>query len=377
MIKLPRIEPNLGALESAYRQAFLKGDAAQSIFVIGVSNLASLALIGADQRAFGWEPEFFLFLAARISVFVVSCLAIFVLLKSTQPRQHDWAVASYMLAGAFINIFINALKPPSYVAYIGVSIILLNIYYFALFSPLVARTVISYLFSIVVIFQAYHSSLDADSKAVVLGMHLLTNLIGTTISAKLYAHRRNSFKAQTEEKELQQELNVLASTDPLTEIWNRRKFTQSAIAEYERTQRYRRPLSLLLVDIDHLKHINDSFGHLAGDEALRHCAKILKAQTREQDILGRLGGDEFGLLMPETQLSEAVTVARRILETSRNKSIPLDGQLSHITFSMGVAELLQDDANYDDFFGRADKLLYRAKEGGRNSLIYMDGDAET
>ena len=373
MLKLSQVEPDLGDLETSYRQAFLKSDASQAIFVIGLSNLASLALIPSDYGSFQ-GPEFFMLLAARLDVFLLSCVSIFILMKSAQPRQHDWAVASYMAAGALINIFINSLTSPDYVAYIGVSIVLLNINYFALFSPLLARTTISYLFSAAVIAQVYSTHPTGDLGSVVMGMHVLTNLIGTAISAKLYTHRRLSYKAQMEEKELKAELNELANTDPLTGIWNRRKFTAEAMLEFDRVKRYRRPLSLILLDIDYLKTINDEQGHLAGDEAIRYCVNILKAQIREQDILGRLGGDEFGLLLPETQLSEAVTVAKRIQEAGRNGSIQLNSQVSRITFSMGVAELRGHEQDYDDFFARTDKMLYRAKEGGRDILAFRDAD---
>jgi diguanylate cyclase (GGDEF)-like protein len=371
MRRLSQVEPDLGDLETSYRQAFLTSDAWQAIFVIGLSNLASLALIRSDYRSFQ-GPEFFMLLAARLGVFILSCVSVFILVKSTQPRQHDWAVASYMIAGALINIFINSLTSPDYVAYIGVSIVLLNINYFALFSPLLARTTISYLFSAAVIAQVYATHPTGDFGSVVMGMHVLTNLIGTVISAKLYTHRRLSYKAQMEEKELQAELNELANTDPLTGIWNRRKFTAEAMLEFDRVKRYRRPLSLILLDIDHLKTINDVHGHLAGDEAIRYCVNILKAQIREQDILGRLGGDEFGLLLPETQLSEAVTVAKRIQEAGRNSRIQINSQTSRITFSMGAAELCGHEKDYDDFFGRTDKMLYRAKESGRDILVFMD-----
>jgi len=375
MLKLSKVEPDLGVLETSYRQAFLKSDASQAIFVIGLSNLASLALIPSDYRSFGREPEFFMFLAARLGVFILSCVSVFILAKSTQPRQHDWAVASYMAAGALINIFINSFTSPSYVTYIGVSIVLLNINYFALFSPLLMRTAISYLFSAAVITQVYSTNAGEDLGSVVMGMHVLTNLIGTVISAKLYTHRRLSYKAQMEEKELQNELNELAYTDQLTGIWNRRKFTAEAMLEFERVRRYQRPLSLILLDIDHLKTINDEHGHMAGDAAIRYCVNILKTQIREQDILGRLGGDEFGLLLPETQLSEAVTVARRIQEAGRNGSFQLNNPAGHITFSMGVAELRGHEQDYDDFFGRTDKMLYRAKEGGRDILVFTDADS--
>lgn len=370
MARIPGIESGLGPLESAYRNAFLKSDASQAIFVIALSNLASLALIQSDHENYGGTTTFTEFFIARISVFLISCMAIYILAKSSNPKWHDIAITSYMAAGAIINLFINSITSPGYAAYVGVSIILLNIYYFALFSPLGIRTTISCIFSAGIIYQSYHSSLEPESQTVVMGMHILTNIIGVVVSSRLYNHRRASFKAQVEERELQKELDLLASTDPLTGVWNRRKFTASAIDEFKWARQRGRHLSIILIDIDNLKEVNDTLGHLAGDEVIRHCAKIMNMRIREKDILGRLGGDEFGILLPETQLSAGLIVCERIQALSRQTSVGFNDHDIHITFSMGAAEINSTDKSFDELFGRADKMLYRAKEGGRDSIKF-------
>ncbi len=370
MFRLPIIEPNLGRFENSYRQAFLKSDALQAIFVIALSNIASLTLIHSDYESFGPGAEFFMFFIARVTVFIVSSLAIIILLKSSTARLHDWAVTSYMIAGALINIFINAITPPSYVAYVGVAIVLINIYYFALFTPIRVRAVISCLFSVVVIFQAFQASFSEETKDVIVGMHLMTNVIGLSISARLYTHRRLNFKAHAEEMELKLVLSRLASIDSLTNIANRRIFSEKALEEFQRAQRYKKPVSLILIDIDRLKKINDQYGHLAGDEIIRHCAAILNEQIRGLDVAGRLGGDEFGILLPETQLLDAVTVGKRIQQRSKQEFTLTDGEKVVLSLSLGIATMKEDDQNYEDLFKRADRRLYKAKENGRNNLVF-------
>jgi diguanylate cyclase (GGDEF)-like protein len=376
MVKLPQVELDLGPLEKEYRREFLRSDASQAIYVIGLSNLISLALIPADYQSFGPEREFFLFLSARLVILLISLVCMGVLIKSTDPTDHDRSLAVYMAAGAMINIFFNSMTSPGYVTYLGVSIVVLNIYYFGFHSPFHIRTTISILFSLIVTFQAYQSPTGGELGSTVLGMYLLTNILGASISARLHAYRRASYKAHVDGKKLESELNRQANTDPLTKTWNRRKFTESCIQEFNRAQRYAGPLVLMLIDIDQLKQINDTHGHLMGDEAIRHCASILKSQIREQDILGRLGGDEFGILLPETRLIEGAFVARRIQEATNNPNMALTGLPQLVTLSIGIAEWVETDDNFEDFFTRADKMLYRAKHGGRNRLVFEESQPD-
>jgi len=372
MIKLPIIEPDLGRFESSYQHAFLKRDAFQAIFVIGLSNIASLALIRSDYQSFGSSLEFNMFLGARLAVFLISAIAIVVLSTSSVPNHHNWAVISYMIAGALINIFINAMVTPSYVAYIGVSIVLINIYYFALFTPIHIRAITANLFSAVVIFQAFQSAFSDEAKTVILGMHILANIVGLVVSARLYTHRRLSFKTHAEEAELKLELTRLASIDPLTNVKNRRIFSEKAIEEFGRAKRYNRPVSLILIDIDRLKNINDTYGHQAGDEVIRYCASVLEEQIREHDTLARLGGDEFGILLPETQLTESINVAKRIQQHCQQDFTLADGGKIVLSLSLSVTEIADGNESYEDFFRRADRMLYKAKEDGRNRLVFEE-----
>src|SRR5258708_37737014 len=151
-------------------------------------------------------------------------------------------------------------------------------------------------------------------------------------------------------------------------VYNRRFFNEALEREFNRAKRYQRALSLILFDIDFFKRINDTFGHVAGDNVLRHMALSVKPRLRREDILARTGGEEFGILLPEIALDGARTIAekvRRIVETAQVKH---EQQNVRWTISLGVAGLKGDEATPEDLYQAADQRLYEAKQGGRNRV---------
>lgn len=174
----------------------------------------------------------------------------------------------------------------------------------------------------------------------------------------------------SERKRVEQELRRMATTDPLTGLWNRRRFMELSEGELSRMRRYGRPVSVLMLDIDHFKAINDTHGHAAGDEALCLLADLCRSALRETDHLGRLGGEEFAVLLPETALDEAADVAERLRRRLAASAFPLScGVTLRMTASIGVASCAADDTAIDRALGRADHALYRAKNSGRNQVV--------
>ena len=161
----------------------------------------------------------------------------------------------------------------------------------------------------------------------------------------------------------------LANIDPLTKSLTRRQLFNIAESEFLRYARYHRPLSILVMDADRFKKINDSYGHHAGDIVLRSLSLVALEQKRAQDTFGRLGGEEFGLILPETTLEQARIVAERIQKTWEKSPVNLDGEMIHSTVSIGVAEANPDDRSFDDILRRADRMMYKAKEAGRNQVV--------
>jgi diguanylate cyclase (GGDEF)-like protein len=172
-----------------------------------------------------------------------------------------------------------------------------------------------------------------------------------------------------ENARLFEQLAQLASTDDLTELANRRRFTEALRVELARSRRDGSTLALLLIDIDHLKRINDSHGHPAGDAAIRHVAGMLKRARRETDVAARLGGEEFALLLPGTDVVGAVTVAEAL--RARLAAAPAAGAFT-VTVSIGVASSPEDGVEEDELIRAADRRLYAAKAGGRNRVFSLE-----
>ena len=166
-----------------------------------------------------------------------------------------------------------------------------------------------------------------------------------------------------------EQLKQLATTDPLTGLFNRRHFLEALEAEWSRFQRYYRSVSVLMVDIDHFKSINDNYGHALGDEAIKAVADACLQGKRKSDVIGRVGGEEFAVLLPETSLSRARTVAERIRKRIAGQVLTACETHFQITASIGVAEALVSMSGMDALMIAADQALYQAKAQGRNRCV--------
>lgn len=164
-------------------------------------------------------------------------------------------------------------------------------------------------------------------------------------------------------------VQAMASRDGLTNLLNHRTFHEVLKREFKRILRYKKPLSMLMIDIDHFKAINDSYGHPAGDQVLRELSGLLGRCIRETDILARYGGEEFSLLLPETNMGESKILGERMRRTIESFPFRLEGDEVHIAVSVGIASYpaLDISSGYE-LIDRADKALYKAKREGRNRV---------
>jgi len=175
----------------------------------------------------------------------------------------------------------------------------------------------------------------------------------------------------TERTRMMQKLQKLATTDGLTKLYNSRSFYSQLELEVDRYNRYKHPLSLLLLDIDNFKEFNDTFGHLEGDKVLVRFSQIIKSCLRTNDSAYRYGGEEFTVILPETNGDEAKTVAQRIrssLESEKFKPIP--DKNAKITISIGVTQYFPKE-ELSAFIRRADKAMYLSKKNGRNRVSVL------
>jgi diguanylate cyclase (GGDEF)-like protein len=165
-----------------------------------------------------------------------------------------------------------------------------------------------------------------------------------------------------------EDLTTLASIDPLTGIYNRRQFETLAHAELARAQRYMRPLSVLMIDIDFFKRVNDTFGHEMGDWVLKMVATTINSAKRDPDVAARIGGEEFALLLPETALDAARLVAERIRELVRKNSHAVGKEQLALTISVGVADATVRSSGIEAVLRDAERALHEAKRQGRNQV---------
>ena len=158
----------------------------------------------------------------------------------------------------------------------------------------------------------------------------------------------------------------VSHTDALTYLPNRRQIINHLQKEVHRAERYKTFLSISMMDIDHFKNINDTYGHTIGDQVLLQLADMLRGGIRESDMVGRYGGEEFLIVLPNTRLQRAAELAARLCKTIRETDIDV-GEKIRLTVSVGVAEYRHGEENWQKFLGRADMALYAAKNAGRDS----------
>jgi diguanylate cyclase (GGDEF)-like protein len=196
----------------------------------------------------------------------------------------------------------------------------------------------------------------------------LANVMGLTVSCRISTLRRRQFVAIQELRQVRDTLQVMATTDPLTGVLNRRRLMEIATQVLDIARRERRSVAVIVVDLDHFKQVNDRLGHAAGDDVLASFARVLREQTRREDVIGRIGGEEFAIVLPRASLQTARDVAERIRMGLHNAEVSADGTVIPVTVSLGVAALRPGDESPDDLLKRADQALYAAKRRGRDRV---------
>jgi len=361
---------DLGEMEGDYRVFHLKDDISQSTIYMSIAILGVFSMALRDMLLYRKNPDLLMTLMVYQGVYIFgSLLIITALRKTSKVRIYDRLMFAWLFLTILCLLLFNFTRPTNILNTSYDVIILFAIY---ILSPLKIPSTIGLAF----VFSAgslcldyfYKTGVDPAAFNTLFTAQVLVHILGLVSGIQIQSYRRKSFKAYILERDAKEMVAYLANIDSLTKSLTRRHFFNIAESEFLRFFRYRRSLSVLVLDADYFKNINDTYGHYVGDLVLRNLSLVVLEQKRAQDTFGRLGGEEFGLLLPETNLEQAKVVAERVQKTWAQTPCNVDGNLIYSTVSIGVAEANKDDKTFEDVLRRADRMMYKAKESGRNKV---------
>ncbi len=362
---------DLGAMEGDYRVFYLKDDVTYSTLYISIAIFGVLSMIGMDILLLRGRPDLLAWLMAyRAGYVLISIVIMVVLRKTSKVKVYDRFIFLWLAFTILFFLLYNFIRPTNSITTIIDVLLPFAIY---IFSPLKiscnATLALGFSAGTLYIDHVYKTGIDPVTLNAVTAAQFVVHALGLVSCLQIQSYRRKTFKSLMDERDAKEMVAYLANIDPLTKSLTRRHFFSIAESEFLRFLRYRHGLSILVMDADHFKDINDTYGHYAGDLVLRNVSLVTLEQKRAQDTFGRLGGEEFGLLLPETNLAQAKIVAERIQHAWEQTPCIVDGKLIHSTVSIGVAEAGLDDRSFEDVLHRADRMMYKAKEAGRNRTV--------
>lgn len=346
----PRIDPELRPPRTELARRIILAQ-------LGFLSLWALSLIvlKASDGSYRIGPD----LVGMVGLAVISGLCLWLLQRgSVNPVGYLISSALYVLITA------GALLAPRYLLLISGGLLLP-----ILISGALIGAYAPHLFAVLAIASNLSVSLANRSVfesgvalMIYLATHSVVSLTAAWIAGSLSSQvRRTVFSMHSQAEQM----GKLAHTDPLTSLPNRRQLFEQLEQEFARAKRYRRPFCLLYMDMDGFKAINDQYGHLFGDEILRGSARSMRAVLRFTDLLARIGGDEFAVLLPETDMSGATSVANKLGKALAAYGTQLSPSLGSLTLSVGVGQIKPDDEAIEDILARADKAQYLAKSSGK------------
>jgi len=374
-------------LEARYQTENATQDRRRMTAICLVTSIAYFLAIIINVMDFGFGPELSLMFSLRSATLVLGLFAAYIAWNTKLNRYFSPVIIVYMIMidiSESIEAVVQFNSGTGMV--VPMAIIIVLMYY--LFIPV--RFVIALIPS-VFMSVAYTSSIafftNAETSYVVnlLIFFLLANIYGVFHMTTFNRIRRNEFHALIEQQRLNDKLHKeivirreaehrlfgLATIDDLTGIHNRRHFMELFMHEIKRAHRYNNLLSLMMLDVDYFKSVNDTYGHVVGDIVLKHLAKMIQANLRELDIVARFGGEEFIVLLPNTDLKSAHEVAERICLIVSETPIDISEAMLTISVSIGVVTLCKSCNSMEAMIKVADDALYKAKKDGRNRTVTM------
>jgi diguanylate cyclase (GGDEF)-like protein len=355
-------------LEDAYRQFYFKLDLKQARTTLMVMTLPILSPALLDYILLGLGPRFFLSAFGRLLFLAYTFHLYLKLAHVRNVRSYDRNILTWLVIGGICLVIGIFLRPAGYSGNTIVFIVMIIFLYFGLPTRFIYWISIGTAYSVSILFTVLFLKEFSDPAEImdtVLAL-LVVAAGGLFINRRIDNYKRNHFLAF-------QRIDDLASRDSLTGVLNRRVFLEQAEKEMVRFKRYGKPFCLLISDMDEFKKINDTHGHLEGDAVLQKYVSLVNSEVRSSDFFGRIGGEEFCMVLPETTAEDAVQIAARI----SHKCAALDlhsraGNKIAFSVSTGISQVQTDDSSIDLVISRADEALYRAKKEGHNGQVHSN-----
>jgi diguanylate cyclase (GGDEF)-like protein len=365
-LNVTRFDPEL---ESKYRRYYLPADAQRLNLGVILWTISFVGFVYSDYLLYGQQDAFFALLAVRVS-YALFGLGMLVALRRVEsnPAAFDGLVLAWSLGTVLFALLVGLLRPRGDISVLIDDLLAVFSFYVFISNRMALRVLPAAILSLANLGLTlfYKEGIPGQMILSLAFAFTVTNLVGIVYSRHYFGQRRAEFLARREETRVQSELHRLASTDSLTGVYNRRRLLELAGDAFYRFRRYDRPFSILVMDLDDFKLINDTYGHQQGDAVLVEFVRSVTEEKREGDALGRMGGDEFCLVLPESNKDAAMTLAERLIQRT-NELVLDDGRgPMRVTVSIGISQAVDGDTSLDPLYARADAALYRAKNSGRN-----------
>lgn len=362
---------DLGDYEEEYQEFHLQSTIAIYKLTAVFVGVANLAMLSVDSLFLNGQTELLVYMILIRALYTAFTLTSLLVLQ--RPNVNFARIESvtfvWVLFTSIYFILFNFIRPRTHLTTSIDVLLVFGIYVLAplRMSRLVALTVGFSIGSVAVAFLI-KSDVPFIDHVIMLCIHVFVQLIGLASALQIQSYRRTAFLAYRQEKEARELALDMLRVDSMTQCLTRQYFLETAEQEFGRAKRYAHPLSVLMMDIDHFKSVNDRYGHRAGDEALKKFSELVLSQKRQSDLLGRLGGEEFAMLLPETDIVEAELVARRIQECWAETQVQVSALIVNSTVSIGGTTISPADQLFEDVLIRADETMYKAKQNGRNRV---------
>ncbi len=378
--------------EAAFRASILSKVQEDSRLTLLVA-AAGVAMFGISDYGFlGLSSEFYWLVGIRVAL-IIGCLVMAMVLGSSDALlSRPWLLSVPPVLIATASLTIIALRPHTLATQLTATVVMTTAFY--LFFPILLPGLIAaslYMAAGFLIGAWYWADVSGETLRAYGLLFVMANVIGYVVSRRLAWLQREQFELLAEERlskqrlveevtrreALEKRLRTMADTDELTGLDNRRRFLERTRAAFGAMRAQQRPFSLCMIDVDNFKAINDGWGHDGGDEVLRRVAAICLRTFRDEDAVGRFGGEEFVAALPGADLAQAREVAERLRQAIAD--LRLDGPLEtlRVTATIGLGEVLPAEAGFEPALKRADAALYQGKRSGRNMVRERRGPKTT